>query len=41
MYTEELKSIALSSNDDKRVWASAGIKSYPYGYKGKYTKQNC
>ena len=38
MYTEEVNKIALRSNDDKRVWSSDGITSYPYGYKGKYTK---
>ena len=29
--TEEVNKIALSSNDDKRVWASNRITSYPYG----------
>ena len=28
--TEEVNKIALSSNDDKRVWASNKITSYPY-----------
>ena len=41
VYTEEVNKIVLRSNDDKRDWASYGIKSYPYGYKGKYTKQSC
>ena len=40
VHTEEINKIALSSNDDKRVLASDGITSYPYGYKGKNTKQN-
>ena len=35
MYTEEINKISLRSNDDKRVWASDGITSYPYGYKRK------
>ena len=30
VYTEEVNKIALSSNDDKRVWASNKITSYPY-----------
>ena len=37
VYTEEINKIALRSNDDKRVWASDGITSYPYGYKGRFT----
>ena len=41
MYTEEVKETALRSNGDKIVWASDGISSYPYGYKGKYVKQSC
>ena len=41
MYTEEVNKIALRSNDDKRERASDGITSYPYGYKGKHTKQSC
>ena len=41
MYTEEIKKIALRSNDDKRVWASGGTISYSYGYKGKYTRRSC
>ena len=41
MYTEEVNKITLRSNDDKRVWASDVITSYPYGYKRKYVKQSC
>ena len=41
MYTEEIKKIALRSNDDKRVWASDGTISYSYGCKGKYTRRSC
>ena len=37
VYTEEINKIALRSNDDKRVWSSDGITSYPYGYKGRFT----
>ena len=32
MYTENIKKIALSSNDDKRIVALDRIMSYPYGY---------
>ena len=32
VYTENIKKIALSSNDDKRIVALYGITSYPYGY---------
>ena len=39
VYPEEVNTIALSSNDDKRVWASNEITSYPYGYKGKHVKE--
>ena len=35
VYTENINKIALSSNDDKRIVASDGITSYPYGYCGK------
>ena len=35
VYTKNIKKIALSSNDDKRLIASDKITSYPYGYKGK------
>ena len=35
VYTENINKIALSSNDDKRLIASAKITSYPYGHKGK------
>ena len=40
VYTEEINKISLRSNDDKRVWASDGMTSYPYAYKGKHTKQS-
>ena len=39
VYTEEVNKIALSSNDDKRIWVSNRITSYPYGYKGKHVKE--
>ena len=35
VYAENIKKIALSSNDDKRIVSSEKITSYPYGYKGK------
>ena len=38
LYTDEVNKIALSSNDDKRIWCSNKITSYPYGYKGKHVK---
>ena len=41
VYTEEVNKIALSSNDDKRVWTSNKITSYPSGYKGKHVKEIC
>ena len=41
VYTEEVNKIALSSNNDKRVWTSNKITSYPYGYKGKHVKGIC
>ena len=31
VYTEEINKIALSSNDDKRLQISDGIKTYQYG----------
>ena len=31
VYTEEIKKIALSSNDDKRLQTSDRIKTYPHG----------
>ena len=31
MYTEEIKKIALSSNDDKRLQTLDKITTYPYG----------
>ena len=34
VYTENIKKIALSSNDDKRLIAPDKITSYPCGYKG-------
>ena len=37
--TEEVNKIALKSIDDKRVWISNKITSYPYGYKGKHVKE--
>ena len=36
VYTEEVNKIALSSNDDKRVWT---LWTYPCGYKGKHIKE--
>ena len=41
VYTEEVNKITLSSNDDKRVWTSNKITSYPYGCKGKHVKEIC
>ena len=41
VYTEEVNKIALSSNDDERVWTSDKMTSYPYGYKGKHVKEIC
>ena len=41
VYTEEVNKIALSSNDDKRVWTSNKITSYLYGYKGKHVQEIC
>ena len=35
VYTENIKKIALSSNDDKRIVALNGITSYPYGCCGE------
>ena len=35
MYTENIKKIALSNNDDKRIVALDKITSYPYGYCGE------
>ena len=34
-YTENIKKIALSINDDKRIVSSDKITRYPYGYIGK------
>ena len=31
VYTEEVKKVTLSSNDDKRLQTFDGITSYPYG----------
>ena len=39
VYTEEVNKAALNSNDDKILWASDRITSYPYGYKGNYAKR--
>ena len=41
VYTEEVNKIALSSNDDKRVWTSNKTTSYSYGYKGMHVKEIC
>ena len=41
VYTEEVNKIALSSNDDKRVWTFNKIKSYPCGFKRKHVKEIC
>ena len=35
VYTENINTIPLSNNDDKRIVSSDKITSYPYGYKGK------
>ena len=35
VYTENIKKIVSSSNDDKRIVSSDKITSYRYGYKGK------
>ena len=35
VYTEDIKKIAISNDDDKRIVSSDKITSYPYGYKGK------
>ena len=32
VYTENIRKIALSSNDDKRIVSSDKITSYPFGY---------
>ena len=34
VYTEEIKKIALNSNDNKRLQKSGRIKTYPYGTNG-------
>ena len=39
VYTGKVNKIALSSNDDQRVWNFNKIMSYPYGYKGKHVKE--
>ena len=31
MYTENANKIAQNNNDDKRLWAFDGIKTYPIG----------
>ena len=33
MYTEEVNTIALSSNDDKRIQTFDRVTTYPYGTK--------
>ena len=35
VYTENIDTIALSSNDNKRIVSSDKITSYPYGYKSR------
>ena len=35
VYTEYIKKIALSNNDDKRIVSSNKISSYPHRYKGE------
>ena len=32
VYTQNIKKIALSNNDDKRIVSLNKITSYPYGY---------
>ena len=39
LHNVEVNKIALSNNDDKRVWTSNKITAYPYGYKGKHVKE--
>ena len=41
VYTEEVNKITLSSNDDKSVWTSNKITSYPYGYKERHVEEIC
>ena len=41
VYTEEINKIALSSNEDKRLQTLDRITLYPYGHKGKHSKQIC
>ena len=41
VYTENVNTIALSSNDDKRLPTLDKITIYPYGYKGKHAKEIC
>ena len=41
IHTEEVNKIALSSNDDKRVWTSNKVTSYSYGYKRKNVEEIC
>ena len=40
MYTEEVKKIVLSSNDDKRLQSFDRITTYPYGTNKKIIKQS-
>ena len=35
VYTDNINKIALSSNDDKRIGALDGVRSYAYGYCGE------
>ena len=43
VYTEKIKKVALSSNDDKRLQTFDRITTYPYGCKNleSMQKQNC
>ena len=43
VYTEKIKKVALSSNDDKRLQTFDRITTYPYGYKNfeSMQKPNC
>ena len=40
VYTEEVNKIAVSNNDDKRVWTFNKITSYPYGCKKKTCRRD-
>ena len=39
VYTEEVNKTALRSKDNKRLWTSKKIISYPRGYEGKHVKE--